>query len=506
MIFEIFFFIFITFFIRLFPRLIRPLKIDTDTWYHISSVNSIIKNKYKIPKCNFGFILGGNYDYPFFAHWLTSLFVGSKILKLEKYISPLVDTIYITIGFFYLKFVINFYSIEIDNFTFKYFLLMIFSLSMIKISTGPRIYSFTPRIFGELFIFIFFISIHLYFITNNEYFIFLAILFSALALNTSTFGSQVLILSSCLLSILLSSFIPFFSFILSIVFAYIMSFGHYKNILLQQLKYSYKYATYGQFNHPAVKNRNKIKQYVLFFKYLKNREFKLAYSVFMSDLTFINIFYKNIDILVAFFVLIFAKNVDIFIFSMFVAFFIIFILTSFKPFLFLGESDRYLDYLVVFSVFIMIMYLPTSYLYIIILFQVVLYLFTLYIFFNSSDNYGKDFIEIMNFIKDNIKNKNDYVIHGILGAYINYPLSVLTGLKSLAIETNYVFDLAMNKKIMPNDRIYTSDFEYLYNEYGVNIIVANKKYLYSDMKYNFDRFEVLYENDEYIAYIRKNND
>jgi hypothetical protein len=103
---------------------------------------------------------------------------------------------------------------------------------------------------------------------------------------------------------------------------------------LQQLKYSYKYATYGQFNHPAVKNRNKIKQYVLFFKYLKNREFKLAYSVFMSDLTFINIFYKNIDILVAFFVLIFAKNIDIFIFSIFVAFFIIFILTSFKPFLF----------------------------------------------------------------------------------------------------------------------------------------------------------------------------
>ncbi|WP_195783451.1 hypothetical protein [Aliarcobacter butzleri] len=222
----------------------------------------------------------------------------------------------------------------------------------------------------------------------------------------------------------------------------------------------------------------------------------------MSDLTFINIFYKNIDILIAFFILSLSKNVDIFIFSMFTSFFIIFILTSFKPFLFLGESDRYLDYLVVFSVFVMIVYLPTSYVYIIILFQVVLYLFTLYIFFNSSDNYGKDFIEIMNFVKNNINNKDKHVIHGILGAYINYPLSVLTGLKSLAIEAKYVFDLANNKKLMPNDRIYTNDFEYLYNEYGVDIIVANKKYLNSGIKYDFSKFNLLYENQKYVLYKR----
>jgi len=111
----------------------------------------------------------------------------------------------------------------------------------------------------------------------------------------------------------------------------------------------------------------------------------------------------------------------------------------------------------------------------------------------------------MEYINVNIKEKDHYVIHGILSSYISYPLSVLTGIHSLAIEVNHVFNLVSNKKLMPEDKIYTNDFDYLYNGYGVNLIVANKKYLDKDVKYNFSKFNNFYENEEYIVYIRKEN-
>ena len=501
---DILFFILLTFCVRLFPRIIRPLKTDSDTWYHISSVNSIVKNNYKIPECNFGFLLGGKYDYPYFAHWITALFVNKHIIKLEKYISPIIDTIYISVGYYYINFLFSTYNIEIENLTIKYFLLAIFSISMVKVSTGPRIYSFTPRIFGELFIFIFFISIHTYYLTDNYIFLFISLIFSAIALNTSTFGSQVLFLSSILLSVLLFSFVPLFCFIFSILLAYLISFGHYKNILQQQLKYSWQYATYGQFNHPAVKNRNKIKQYINIFKLIYEKKFKEAYGVFMSDLTFFNVFYKNLDIVFGFIILLFIAEKEVFLSPLFLSFFIIFVFVSFKPLLFLGESDRYLDYLVIFSIFLFLTNLSETYLILLIGLQFLLFLFTLLLYFKSSDHYGKNFLDATAFIKENIKNKEKYVIHGILGTYINYPLSVLTDIKSLAIETNYVFNLAKNKRLMPKDTLYTNDFGYLYSNYGVNIIIVNKNYLLNnDFTYDFDLFESIYENNQYIVFKRK---
>jgi len=338
------------------------------------------------------------------------------------------------------------------------------------------------------------------------FFIVGAVLFASFALNTSTFGSQVLFLGSIVLSLILFSVIPFISFLLSILIAYLISFGHYKNIITQQLKYSCQYATYGQFNHPAVKNRNKLKQYKKIFVFLLAKQYKEAYGLFMSDLTFLNVFYKNLDIIVAFTVVYFNVVDDHFLNIIFISFLIIFLVTSFKPFQFLGESDRYLDYLVVFSIFVLLVSLSEIYLYIFIFVQILLYFFTLIVYYKSSDNYGKYFLDMMKYVKDNIENKDNYKIHGILGMYINYPLSVLSGMKSLTIETNYVFNLAMNKSLMPNDKTYTNDFDYLFEKYGVNIIVANKKYLQQDIIYDFNKFNKLYENNQYIAYVRKAND
>jgi len=494
----------IVFSIRLFPRFLRPLKTDIDTWYHISSVSSIIKNNYKIPECNFGFKLGGKYDYPYFAHWISAVIFKTNIIKYEKYIGPLIDTLYILIGYFYFKYIFNYYQLNIvDNLELLYFLLTGFSITMLKISTGPRVYSFTPRVFGEVFIFLFFVFIHIYFLEQNVLFILIAMLFSALALNTSTFGSQVLFFITIVLSFLLTSWIPIVSFLLSVVLALIISNGHYKNIILQQLKYTYKYATYGQFNHPAVKKRNKLSQYLLFFKLLLNLDLKKSYTIFMSDLTFLNIFYKNLDVLVGIFLVLYFGLVDDFIYSLIIAFCIIFVLTSFKPFLFLGESDRYLDYLVIFTTIVILLTLEQQYIYVFIGIQVVLYLLTLALYLKSSDNYGKNFLDAMKYINQNIKDKNNHVIHGILSSYINYPLSVLTELESLAIEANYVFKLANDKKLMPKDTLYTNDFEYLNDRYGVNIIIANKKYLNKDIEYDFSGFDVFYENEEYIVYKKK---
>lgn len=500
------FFLFIgTFLIRLLPRLLRPYKTDTDTWYHISSISSIVKNNFKIPQCNFGFLLGGKYDYPYIAHWLSAIILKNRIIKYEKFVGPFVDTLYILSGYLYMKYLIEFYKLDIQNMGILYFLLTGFSITMLKISTGPRIYSFTPRVFGEFFIFLFFIFLHVYFLEQNYLFLIIAIIFSAIALNTSTFGSQVLCFISMILSFFTVSFIPIASFILSVILAFIISKGHYKYIVLQQLKYSYQYAKYGQFNHPSVKNRNKLNQYISFFKFLFKLDLKNAYVIFISDLTFLNIFYKNLDVLIGIFVVFYFSFLDDFIYDLILSFCIVFFITSFKPFLFLGESDRYLDYLIIFTTVIIIFTLEQKKIYILICVEIFLYILTLFLYLKSSDDYGKQFLEAMEYINVNVREKKDYVLHGILRTYINYPLSVLTGISSLAIEANYVFNLSCDKKLMPSDTLYTNDFEYLYTQYGVNIIVVNKKNLSKEIKYDFSNFDIFYENKKYIVFKRKEN-
>ncbi len=492
----------IPFLIRYVPRYFNQNKIDADTWYHLSSSKSIVNNNYKIPKINDGFILGGKYDYPYFSHWIVAIISRGNVLKYEKYIAPILDSIYIFMALIYFQNIVEFYQIS-DGFSksITFILLLSFSMSMLKISTGPRVYNFTPRVFGELFTFIYFISIHLFFLEENMLYLFISIFFGGLVLITSKFGVQVLVFFSLLLSIFLFSLIPFLCLLVSFIVALLLSNWHYKNIFIQQFKHMKQYALYGQYNHPALKNRNKLSQYILFGKTLLRRDLKEAYIIFQRDLVFLNIFYKNIDVIIALGLIFFVNIQDDFLMNILIVGLIIFILTSYKPFQFLGESDRYLDYLLVFSVIVIVLYLPQEYIYFLLIVEFIFYILTLVIYFKSSSDFGEEFILATNYIRKNIKNKS--VIHGIIGMYINYPLYLLTGINTLAIEANYVFNLNKNKKLMPKAMFYTKDFDYLYNEYGVNIIIANKKYLHQDIQYDFSKFNLFYENKQYVVYIRK---
>lgn len=496
------FLLIIPFLVRFLPRYLNPNKIESDTWYHLSSAQSIYNNKYKIPKCNDGYLLGGKYDYPYLSHWIVAFFTRTNIIKYEKYIASIIDFFYILVGFIYFTYLLEYYNIH-DVFlkNINFILLLAFSMSMLKISTGPRVYSFTPRIFGELFTFIYFSSLHIYILNGNSIYLMIGILFGAFSLNSSKFASQVLVVFSIFLALFIQSISPLIMLFLSFLMALLISKGHYKNIFIQQLKHLKQYAVYGQYNHPTVKTRNKLYQYILFIKLLFQGQLKDAYIIFQKDLVFINILYKNIDIVVALGIVLFLDIKENFLIIMLLIGFLVFTITSYKPFQFLGESDRYLDYLVVFSVILIVLYLPQNYINILLSVEIIFYLFTLLIYFKSSNDFGKNFIEAMSYIDKRVKDKENSVIHGILGMYINYPLYLLTGINSFAIEANYVFDL--NKRIMPKPMKYTNDFDYLYTQYGVNIIVANKKYLNQDIVYDFSKFNFFYENEEYIVYVRK---
>jgi len=496
--------IFLAFFVRLLPRLIRPDKTESDTWYHLSSSVSIYKNAYSLPGANDGYLLKGRYDYPFFSHWIVAVLLRDKILRFERFIGPTVDTIYIIIGFIYFQHCLEFYNVEDADSKGMYFLLLLtFSITMLKVSTGPRVYSFTPRVFGEFFSFLFFMFLHLFSMNGNSVYLVGAVVSGGLALSTSKFAAQVLLFFSILLSVILTDFIPVTILLLSMVSAIVFSKGHYLRVAKQQLKHMYKYAIYGQYHHPALKTRNKFAQYVLFMKSIFRKDFLKAYSLFQNDLVFLNIIYKNLDVTFALIVICIFPIEQIYIKWILIMGFIMFILTAYKPLQFLGEPDRYLDYLVVFSVAILVWYLPVYIINIILVIEIILYMITLVLYLKSSNNYGKEFLLAMQYIKENVIDKEKYTIHGILGMYINYPLYVLTNVNALAIEANYVFELANDKKLMPIDTVYTNDFEYLYSKYGVNIIVANKRYLTQNMKYDFSHYKLFYENTEYIVYIRK---
>ncbi len=494
--------------IRVIPRLILPYDIATDTWYHFSSANSIKKNNHNIPSCNDGYILGGKYDYPYLFHWVLSFLSKEQMISWDKYISAILDSVYIGIAFFYVLF-LNYIDVLVwSSSTYSLFLLLLmFSTTMLKTINGPRVYNTTPRIFGEILIFISFIFLHLFFYYQNYNYMFLSAFFMGLGLNSSTFGSQVLLFFTIFLSVFFQDVTPILTFFVGIFFALTISKGHYYYILKQQLKYSYQYATFGQFNHSSAVGKNSWANFTKLIHLLKEKKFKKALSIFYSRLTIVSFFLRAPEALLAIFSIIFFNSILVespIIIYIIITSWIMFFFTSFKPFLFLGESDRYFDYIIIFATIVICSSFNELYIYIAIVFMLIFNILSLHNFFYKEHMYAKELMDAAFFIKKNYNNKN-YKVHGIWGSLINYPLSFLTDLDSLAIETNYVWDLVQNNNIYDslNSR-YKNDFDYLYEKYNINVILVRKAVIIKEEDYyNFDKYENKYENKMFIVFLRK---
>ena len=351
--------ILVTFILRILPSIFGLINSDSgDINFHLLCAKRIRENGFKHPKRLASFILPGVYDYPPLFHYLLALIPHANREKYLFLFSPLIDVIHVVIIYYFVLYIqhvnglINI-STDINVVAAISGLLFATSPALLYYGIGPRSYIATPRTLGELFVTIIFISQLIYFLNGNLLFLFLACFFSSITLLTSKFGSQVLIFFSLGFAVYFKNYEFMLLPGVGILLAVAISRGKYIEILNGWIRHSILLKEIIIKKHRPLRGRNDLIQ----FRNLANaiiygniRDFEKAILELITNNTYIILFVRNI--LLFFLIKLIIDNSGYIYTNMLLVFLIgwilislfAFLITSLKPFLFLGESERYIEY------------------------------------------------------------------------------------------------------------------------------------------------------------------
>ena len=109
-------------------------------------------------------------------------------------------------------------------------------------------------------------------------------------------------------------------------------------------------------------------------------------------------------------------------------------------------------------------------------------------------------------------NCNDYKLLGLISHSSFYQGKLLTGLDTMVSsasefsKTNWRNNL-WDKYYKPEYPVRTNDFEWMQQEFGVNIILAYQPYIESVMlshnhKYNFGEYTEVFNKNNFVVYVK----
>ena len=328
-----------TLFFRSLVRIFFPKLIDFDTYFHLFLIDYIRKNGISNLIETERFIKPFGLNYPWMVHFIFSLFPKKWDSFLEKFFNPILDSLFVVVLYIFI-----YYVTGLNEKALYGSLLYIFTPATFSIlGTGPRIKSFTPRLFGEIVGSLTLIFEYLYLEMGSFIFLFIAIFFASLVFLASKFSLQALVFINVFIILFTQDLYLLSVIIGGFVLAIIYSKGKYLDILKQQLIHLKWYFIQNLKWKMAVSNRNSIK---VFINLLKEKNIKGIISYLLFENSFFILIYKIPIVLFVLFYLDFDSILDIFI----VSGLIIFIISSLKWFLFIGEAERYINYILPFIV------------------------------------------------------------------------------------------------------------------------------------------------------------
>ena len=235
---------------------------------------------------------------------------------------------------------------------YSFLVCLIYSLSLINfsnISIGPRVSAFTPRLFSEILVNIFCVIFILNFESLSTSIILILSLLSYLIFSSSKFGSQFIFLFSILFSFINFSYTLSIPVLIGFIFCIIFHNRSFFNYLIYYFHFQKNYFTSILQKKIFTHKRNN-------FDYLiKLLKLKLHINNLIVWNTFISIIYKFPYLFCILYYLPFLER-NIFCFVMSVI--VLFVLTSLKWFLSLGEAERYISHSSVALLIITIQHIP----------------------------------------------------------------------------------------------------------------------------------------------------
>lgn len=334
----------VCFMLRAWPRLAIKLPTSSDTHFHLFFAKILNQNSGRVPVIFDQIVIPHKADYPYFYHWILSTFSSKAVERIERFTSPLSDTLIMLLipivakqcGF---------------NFDHKNLIVICaiytFYPGLFRGSSGPRAFSGCPRVMGQ-FLYLLHIVLYVHYFQSNQMWALIACLIIGATLPlTAKFGTQVLFFF--LPVIVFASPFYLLVFVLTMILSYILSGKNLLTVLGGQYRHSCFYFKYMQKNflwpsRLSAKNylKNSLRVAWISLKTLTPKpvlNYIFGVRQPLNTLLFIFPFhvYFFFDLLAS------ANYLSVWV-SLISASILWFILTSFKHLAFIGESERYLEY------------------------------------------------------------------------------------------------------------------------------------------------------------------
>jgi hypothetical protein len=506
--------------LRILPRLLRACVVDSDTAYHLLVAERIRSSRFRLPQFIQGFILQTPYTYPPLYHYLLALMPKRLREGVEPYMGALIDTFHAVsiflfcIGSGLFASLSSAWQVQLVSLL----AMLIFLTYPALLSATPlRVYQGTPRPLGEWLFSIVMFSLGFYTMQGNWVWFAFSVLTAALLLLCSKFGAQVFLFSSIFIAAWMGKPDLLLLLPLAIATAILISKGHYLNVLSGQIQHSLFYQRYIIKSHP-VKERNTLSDLVHLPKDLflnPGRAFQTLYE----KNTFSALIIRNpYLVLVGYFLLLSSEGLLSeyrFLFGWIMSCVFAFAVTSLRPFLFLGEAERYVEYAVpavsVLTPAILVRYgNATGWLIwlVIIVYSLVFVAGNHFIVVRRCSKQKRQELEALK--KWLSQTQETPKILPIPAHFLGRFLVKETCHQVLFFSDNLNEKFLSGEeflKIFPEYPFPSDDFEYLASQYQIDLIVCEKGSISQAEKrglnYDFSNWSLIFENSEYRIY-RKN--
>ena len=290
---------------------------------------------------------------------------------------------------------------------------------------------------------------------------------------------------------------------LTILTAIIVSSGNYWSILCGQVSHLVLYAKRLMHQHPIFEKRTGSK--------LPKTVKELGRYVLVEN-TFMVFMMKHLLIFLAALLsflhydkIIIQSRSSLYLFAWLMSGIISAIITSRKQFLFLGEADRYLEYVLLAAYMILAITTGSRYVVLILYVNIFMYVSYMAIFFAiyCSKSSVKGYADFISLVNEMNKGEQTVVLNTLCGD--PWSLAYLTQ-HSICFSEDY-----FSNSVEQYDNFFWSfpyprkDLNYFASHHGVKMVPVSKKIIQDASKkgcvYEFAGFEESYENDSYKLYI-----
>ena len=289
------------------------------------------------------------YSQPFMWHWLVSMFDVRWLLRNQSWLNAVIDSLFVVIAF--LVALSSGLSERVAIYAVAIYLLTPMWFS--SISAGPRIAGFTPRLSSEVATNLFFMVSLLPTGLSEFYAVILAGMLAAFVISSAKFGVQAMLFLTPLVSLIGGTLLPILSLVAGTALALAASRGRLIGQIRSQLTHLAWYFKENLKGKMHVSGRNSFRN--LFRRSepsLKAHLTQLIHRI-LSENSYTSVAAKLPVIFVVVYVFIrsIGSESDTYSLTMaapIISAGVIYFVVNLRPFLFLGEAERYLNHVAFF--------------------------------------------------------------------------------------------------------------------------------------------------------------